>query len=194
MDTRLEMTATAKFSRCIVTGPTWTVLAAAVLMAGAAEAGDCAKAVKAWHGDLSMAGAPEYGPETCTLLAKVIDAFALLDTRDLPNSQARSGRSKKTDTVRAVQTLLAGQRMTGLAVTPSCRMLRDVAAKTGDFSVALHAIELVTLIDAAQGTCSKSLNGALADNPDAAGILEQAADLCTSRKEPHCALLGGTAK
>lgn len=175
-------------------GRTWAMAGAAVLLsATAAGAADCA-ALKDWRTTLSMPGTPHYGTETCSLLTKVAKAFDLLDARDLPNAQARRGRAAKTDTAKAVRTLLAKESMRGPAVNATCRMARDIAAKTGDFSVSLHAIELVTLIDAPQGTCTKSLKGALADNPDAVGILEQAADLCATRKEPHCAQLSGADK
>jgi hypothetical protein len=173
------------------------VAVVAVLLCGAAVAGPsgdkfkCGGDEKTWRVDLSIAAAPRLD---CAGLKAVVKAFALLDERDLPNSQA-GGRPKKMDYYpRTATSLLKALRQGDSAAGPGCLALREAVAKTSDSSVALHGIELVTLIDNKAGTCTKGLRAALGDNPDALGVLEQAADLCEGRKEAHCALLRAQAK
>lgn len=167
-----------------------------VLLCGAAAAGPsgdklkCGGDEQTWRVDLAIAAAPRLD---CAGLKAVVKAFALLDARDLPNSQA-GGRAQKIDYPKKVLRLLKSLRQGGGAAGPGCLALREAVAKTSDSSVALHAIELVTLIDNKAGTCTKGLRRALGDNPDAIGVLEQAADLCEGRKEAHCAELRHQAK
>lgn len=166
----------------------------AMLLCGAAAAGPaggkCGGDEKTWRVDLAIAAAPRLD---CAGLKAVVKAFALLDQRDLPNAQA-GGRAKKVDTPKAVLGLLQTLRQGDGAAGPGCLALRDAVSKTSDSSVALHAIELITLIDNKAGTCTKGLRAALGDNPDAIGVLEQAADLCEGRKEAHCTTLRAQAK
>jgi hypothetical protein len=166
---------------------------AAVLLCGAAIAGPsggkCGGDEKTWRVDLAIAAAPRLD---CAELKAVVKAFALLDQRDLPNSKA--GGRAKVDYPKAAQALLKDLHQGDGMAGPGCLALRQALARTSDSSVALHAIELVTLIDNKAGTCTKGLRAALGDNPDAIGVLEQAADLCEGRKETHCATLRAQAK
>lgn len=167
---------------------------AAVLLCGPMIAGPsggkCGGDEKTWRVDLAIAAAPRLD---CAGLKAVIKAFALLDQRDLPNAQA-GGRAKKVDAPKAALGLLKDLRQGDGAAGPGCLALRDALAKTSDSSVALHAIELVTLIDNKAGTCTKGLRATLGDNPDAIGVLGQAADLCEGRRQAHCATLRAQAK
>jgi hypothetical protein len=177
----------------------WTA-AALVLLCGTAVAGPagdksgwrkCGGDETTWRVDLAIAPPPRLD---CAGLKAVVKAFALLDERDLPNSQA-GGRPKKMDYYpKTALGLLKSLRQGDGAAGPGCIALREAVAKTSDSSVALHAIELVTLIDNKAGTCTKGLRAALGDNPDALGVLGQAADLCETRKEPHCRELLAQAK
>jgi hypothetical protein len=167
--------------------------AVAVLLCGAAAAGPaggkCGGDEKTWRVDLAIAAAPRLD---CAGLKAVVKAFALLDQRDLPNAQA--GGRAKVDYPKAALGLLKDLRQGDGMAGPGCLALRQALAKTSDSSVALHAIELATLIDNKAGTCTKGLRAALGDNPDALGVLEQAADLCEGHKEAHCATLRTQAK
>jgi hypothetical protein len=152
----------------------------APLRAGPNAQAWCGKDGDTWTIDLAIAAKPAVD---CRKIGAVVKAFGLLDERDLPNSQAGGKPKPNTYYAKAVMDLL--HRGDG----PTCRALTLAVAKTSDVSVALHAVELATLADNAAGTCTSGLKAALGDNPDAKGLLEQAADLCTGRKEPHCALL-----
>lgn len=161
------------------------IVAAAVLVCGAAVAGPtprCA-AEATWKTDLAIAAKPTLD---CKSLGAVVRAFQLLDQRDLPNAQA-GGAAKKVGYPKAALDLLATLRQGPGAAGPGCLALRQAVATTSDSSVALHAVELITLIDNPAATCTSGIRAALGDNPDAIGLLEQAADLCKARKEPHCA-------
>jgi hypothetical protein len=157
------------------------VMLAAVLVCAPGIAGParCGADEKSWSIDLSISAKPSLG---CGDLKAVVKAFALLDARDLPNT--RSG--KAVDQSTAARALLSKLRQGDGAPSKGCVALRQAVATTSDMSVALHAIELVTIIDNPGGTCTKGLRAALGDNPDAKGLLEQAADLCKARKEAHC--------
>lgn len=159
------------------------VMLAAALVCAPGIAGPlrCGADEKAWAVDLSISAKPSLA---CSDLKAVVKAFALLDARDLPNTQAR--HAKQVDAPKAALALLSKLRQGDGAPSKGCLALRQAVATTGDVSVALHAVELVTIIDNASGTCTKGLRDALGDNPDAKGLLEQAADLCKARKEAHC--------
>jgi hypothetical protein len=170
----------------------WAAVVAMLLcgpMAAGASNGKCGRDEQTWRVDLAIAAPPRLD---CAGLKAAVKAFKLLDERDLPNAQA--GGRAKVDYPKTALGLLKGLRQGNGAAGRGCLALREAAAKTSDSSVALHAIELVTLIDNKSGTCTKGLRAALGDNPDALGVLGQAADLCESRKEPHCRALQAQAK
>ena len=129
----------------------------------------------------------------CRVLKNLVDAFARLDERDLPNSQATE--AQKPEAGGGELPLAAFVKTSEQAKRETCRLLAAIAATVGDAATVLHALEVATLLEATGAGCLSEVVAATPPEVEGIAVLETAYDLCQSRREPGCEQLrGGAAK
>lgn len=133
-----------------------------------------------------LKAAPAWHNGECPVLTALSATTDILGERDFPNSQARVEPLKPRNYEKAAKLSLKGLAADPKKRAVACRVLIDIAGKT-DETMVHHAIEMIVLIDDAKGTCTKQLGHALRPDQKPAELFPYAAELCRSRKEPHCA-------
>lgn len=120
----------------------------------------------------------------CRILKHLVEAFARLDERDLPNSQATD--AQKPEAGDGELPLAAFVKTSEQAKRETCRLLAAIAAHVGDAATVLHALEVATLLEATGAGCLSEVVAATPPDVEDLAILETAYDLCRSRHEPGC--------
>lgn len=168
------------------------LLAALAFAVAASAEKPCLPEPLTWETWQALASDPRLETATtteCRVLKHLVDAFARLDERDLPNSQA--AEAQKPEAGGGETPLAALVKTLESAKGQSCRLLAAVAANVRDAATVLHALEVATLLEATGAGCVGEVVAVTPRAVDGIAVLETAYDLCQSRHEPGCEQLRG---
>jgi hypothetical protein len=123
----------------------------------------------------------------CRTLKHLVDAFARLDERDLPNSQ--SADVEKPEASGAELSVVAFVKTSAQVQRETCQLLAAIVRNIHDSATVLHALEVATLLEPSGSGCVGEVVAATPREVEGIAIVETAYDLCRSRNGVHCELL-----
>ena len=121
----------------------------------------------------------------CQALRALVDSYAKLNQRYLPNSMARNRSRLGLSEALPIELFL--RRSSSLRPEVG-RDLAVIATNVNDWTVVLLTIEIATLTDH-DGRNVRRVMAALPRDSSLAGITQTAQQLCVSRHEPECDLI-----
>lgn len=126
--------------------------------------------------------------QDCNTLKALFQSFEQLDSRDFPNSMARtkSGRDKH-GILKELAVVELIERESSRR-PEACKMLETLSANYFDRTVWLHGAELATLIDDGSGRCLHPVISSLPQSAEPT-LIQDAYELCEARQEPGCSRL-----